>query len=479
MVKGAGNFECSALSTPAEPATAEQCTIRMFEKQNMMTMMEEHCNVCEYQHQRSLRDRARHLITNYAYYFLDRLYHQKMARRTLTVFDEAHLINDLFVDHMAIFFSEKRLTACAEEISEALKLGSTDVFRQLKLVREHLVQGRINEETYQDYLKTLQGVYDAVHQAALAAATSAMGNTTRYVKLSKLAKKYFSLGCKIDDFFIYGYDHVFEYKPKDVAKHQPDHEVSVKPIFVKDAFSHLINSDYNLLMSATISKTLALRTIGLDPETTEHVRLEPSFPRENKKVVFFKTQNLNYNTMQQPDTVKQLCATAYQIAKHHLNRGESGLILTPSFVVAESITHALKAMGITDIFDHKRGTKLKDTLEPFKEHDGPCVLITPSGYEGIDLAGDHSRWQVIVKAPFPSLGDKRIKVIAERFPDVYEIMTTSKVVQGAGRSVRSADDYAVTYFLDTSIKRLWASKLNEWSNEFSVVYTTSLDSTTE
>ena len=74
-----------------------------------------------------------------------------------------------------------------------------------------------------------------------------------------------------------------------------------------------------------------------------------------------------------------------------------------------------------------------------------------------------------------SAGDKRIKVIADRFPDVYEIMTTSKVVQGAGRSVRSKDDYAVTYLLDTSIKRLWASKLNEWSDEFSTVHTNSLN----
>ena len=92
-------------------------------------------------------------------------------------------------------------------------------------------------------------------------------------------------------------------------------------------------------------------------------------------------------------------------------------------------------------------------------------------YEGIDLSGDLSRFQVMVKAPFPSLGDKRIKFIADTHSEMYSIMTIMKIVQGAGRSVRSEDDYAVTYILDKNAERLFGSKENLWKDEFNLRYT--------
>jgi Rad3-related DNA helicase len=59
FLKGAGNFECSALSTDEERQTAENCAIRLFQKSGMEMTINEHCNKCEYQINRSLRDRAR------------------------------------------------------------------------------------------------------------------------------------------------------------------------------------------------------------------------------------------------------------------------------------------------------------------------------------------------------------------------------------------------------------------------------------
>jgi len=211
------------------------------------------------------------------------------------------------------------------------------------------------------------------------------------------------------------------------------------------------------------------------PGVTKHLRLPPQFPPENKKVIFYKPQTLNYSSMKDPATIKKLCASIWQIVDHHTKAGERGIILAPSFNVLTSISGTLRNMGVkTKIFEQERGMKLADLLEEFKAYTGgPAVLLTPSGFEGMDLPGDLSRYQIIVKAPFASLGDKRIEFILNTYPDIYALTALMKITQGAGRSVRSKEDHAVTYILDTAAQRLW-TKDNEWKNEFSTSFQSTL-----
>ena len=49
-----------------------------------------------------------------------------------------------------------------------------------------------------------------------------------------------------------------------------------------------------------------------------------------------------------------------------------------------------------------------------------------------------------------------------------------KVIQGAGRSVRSPTDRAVTYILDKNAERLFTGKQNVWKDEFYVRHTSML-----
>lgn len=470
FVKGANNYECSALSTEEEPQSAENCSVILFKKSGMEAIINEHCSQCEFHKNKLLRDRARHLILNYAYYFTDRLGGQRLQKRTMAVFDEAHLVNDLYVDFCAISFTEKGLMVTAQEVTDNLQLGSTEIFKQLKMVRDHLAKGKIKDETYMTYIKILADIYTQIVEAAQDEAVHNIRSPKTYLRLVKLSKKYMSRSGKILDLLEHDYPHVFEYKAKDPKTKQPDHEVTIKPIFISDMFESLENADHNLLMSATINEQYAKRTMTLSPkERVKYIRLEPQFPRENKKVVFFKPQLLNYSTMKDPDTIKRLCASAYQIVQHHGNKGERGLILAPSFTIIESIAESLR--GALDknirVFEHVRGEKLADHIEAFKAYTkGPAVFLTPSGYEGLDLPQDLSRYQVIIKTPWAALGDKRIKTVSECFPDIYQLSALMRLVQGAGRSVRGPTDFATTYLLDQSSQHLMTSTMNEWKDEF-------------
>jgi Rad3-related DNA helicase len=94
--------------------------------------------------------------------------------------------------------------------------------------------------------------------------------------------------------------------------------------------------------------------------------------------------------------------------------------------------------------------------------------------KGLDLVGDLSRYCILLKAPFGSLGEARMKHILKIYPDIYSLLTLMKCTQAVGRSVRGPDDWATTYFLDSNIQRLWTSKQNEWADECEVSFTSIL-----
>jgi Rad3-related DNA helicase len=80
----------------------------------------------------------------------------------------------------------------------------------------------------------------------------------------------------------------------------------------------------------------------------------------------------------------------------------------------------------------------------------PTVLISPSLQLAHDLKDDLSRFQVITKVPYPSLGDRWINEKRKRNEQWYKWQTALKLVQGYGRSVRSKEDWAATYVLDSA-----------------------------
>ena len=475
MIKGASNFNCSALSTDIEPQTAEMCALRLFQKAGEQTMIDTFCNGCEYALQKRLRDRARHLITNYAYYFIDRMYTQMMAKRTVCVYDEAHLINDLFTEHNAIYVSDSRLKKMSEEILAHLSLGDVSIFKGIKDVTALMKEGKVTKQNYEEVLLSLANIYSTVTEAAQEAADNAGKDHKRYLTMSKLSKKYFGLGCKISDLFEYGYDRAFDFKPANPKYNQSENEMSVKPIFVGDMFDVLNNAKYNLLMSGTLGETYAKRTLTL--ANNKHIRLDPTFPTENKKVVFYKPQALSKDSLQLNQVAVKLKSACQEIVKYHTDKKERGIILTPSFALSEMIADTITKSNLpVRVFEHHKGDKLNLALNRFKEYTGgPAVMITASGFEGMDLPGDLSRYQILVKAPYASLGEARVKLILEKYPDLYKLLCLMKMVQGAGRSVRSPTDYAVTYILDSNAQRIWTDKINEWKNEFAISFTSILE----
>ena len=472
MIKGANNYECSALTTPEQAETADACAwfTMVQHSSEFQDTLDKHCGTCQYKHMKDRRNHVRHLTTNYSYYFIDRMYTGKFEDRDLIVWDEAHLVNDLFSEHNAIHFSQKGIQKMAQEINDHVQITDMSIVKTLKqLAADCGIKDKINDRNYKAYLKALQEVYKYAFTRGQAMQEKALrgGQSSMYTKLSRFVKKYEGLNCKIDDFEKYNYDHVFEYK-------EDDKSVSVKPVFVGTMMDALEAGNHNLFMSATISEEFITQTMQLSGKS-KFIKLDPTFPKENKEMVFFDPLSLNFKSLQDPATILKLRKNVLKIAKHHLENAERGIILTPSFKLTEEITQELQSLvkdGKLKLFDHRQGEKLENVLAAFKAYKGDdAILISPSMFEGIDLPGDLSRFQILVKAPFPSLGDKRMKFILDHHKDLYEQITVMKMVQGAGRSVRSPTDHATTYVLDMNAQRLFNSNNNIWKNEFNLRFT--------
>ncbi len=473
MLKGASNYDCTALTTEEEVVNAESCAwFTMVQAGSEFEhVMAEHCNKCEFLKIKRKKNTSRHLTTNYSYFFIDRMYTGKFEDRDLVVWDEAHLVNDLFSEHNAIHFSQKRIQQYQKEIAETVRLTDLEISKILSSIAFDCAKpGKINENNYTSYLNAILKVYRYAKEAGTIQAERALrsGQMNQYTKLSRFTKKYEGLACKIDDLYKYDYPHVFEYKEDEMA-------VSIKPVFVGTMMDALQCSDFNLFMSATVSPDFMKQTLNLAEDKTKFIKLDPTFPVENKEIVFFDPLSLSYASLQVPETVKQLRKNVAKIVKHHAEEGQRGIILTPSFKLQNEIVSELRAspnFSKYRLFEHVQGTKLEHALEDFKSYKGGlAVLISPSMFEGVDLPGDLSRFQILVKAPYPSLGDKRMKFILDHHKNIYETLTIMKAVQGAGRSVRSPEDRATTYILDSQAQRLWLSKNNLWKDEFTTRFT--------
>ena len=100
------------------------------------------------------------------------------------------------------------------------------------------------------------------------------------------------------------------------------------------------------------------------------------------------------------------------------------------------------------LFHEQESLSRHSALEEHLGSKEPTVLVTPSMTEGIDLYDDLSRFQILAKIPYPSLGSKIVRKKIKRWSWWYSHETTKTIIQSIGRSVRNENDYCSTYILD-------------------------------
>jgi len=207
-------------------------------------------------------------------------------------------------------------------------------------------------------------------------------------------------------------------------------------------------------MSATIDKSSFCENIGLEKDDVAFVDTEKSpFPIENRTIDLLNIRRLSYGSTDEDEI--EVIKTIDRILDDHSN--ERGLILTSSIPRCQKILRYLSPKNTRRVrICHSRNNDGKSQDDVISEHasDPTGVLLSSSLWEGVDLKDNLSRFQIIAKVPYPNYTEKRTRAKMNKFPLWYTSQTLTKILQGFGRSIRSDDDWAKTYVLDTAVNNV-------------------------
>lgn len=453
-IKGAVNYPCNYFRNPKtqnfnDKATGEDCVIAElspFEK-------EKYCETCEYKKAQKLAQTTDNLVTNYAYWITSKLHCGSMKYRPLQVMDESHLLNDTFCSLMTVEISVDLLDRLIKDVTNNTNGKCEDEIARLILAKNDL--SSYNQNNYKEKILGVAKIYATIVKKCEALVVLIPDLKAR-TKMRKVASRFSRLIGLIKQLIVKNYEHVLDTTVKDV--------VLVKPVFINGMMDDLL-AERNLFMSATLSPNYVTTTMGLTPTETKFIVAPEVFPAENKPLHFVGKTALNYEKMKNTQTFIDLGEIISMIIEHH--SAEKGIIIVPSFYATKMIVQQIPSS--VKIFQHLQGSPVSETVSAFKAYKKPSVMISPSIFEGIDLPGLTSEFQIILKCPFPSLGDPRISKIARDYPDIYKEMTLYKILQAIGRSIRSKEDRATTYMMDSAIQNLFNSKFNLWKDRFLVI----------
>ena len=231
--------------------------------------------------------------------------------------------------------------------------------------------------------------------------------------------------------------------------------ISVKPVDVSKFAKDFFDTDYQIFMSATINKQSFCENMGFEKDDVAFVDIPKSpFPIEHRRIDLLNIKRLSYGSTEEDEL--EVVKVIDRILDEHST--EKGLILTSSMPRCQKILRFLSPKNTRRIrICHSVNKDGKTQDEIISEHasDPTGVLLSSSLWEGVDLKDDLSRFQIIAKVPYPNYKEKRTKAKMDKFPLWYTSQTLTKVLQGLGRSIRSEDDWAKTYVLDTAVNNVF------------------------
>ena len=238
-----------------------------------------------------------------------------------------------------------------------------------------------------------------------------------------------------------------EMNPKDK---QFSHDYIVQPVWSYEYLKEIIWDKYDhvIFMSGTIlEKNMFAYINGLDTKLSSYYEVETPFNVKRRPIYYIKVGKMTFNDKE--ETFKKQLPYIDKILKR--NKDKKGIIHTTNYEISEWIKEYYGEKG--RLLFHDSDNRNEVLNEHLRSSD-PTVLVSPSMMNGVDLKDDLSRFQIIMKIPYPNIKSKKIKKRQKDNKDWYNWKTVVDLIQSYGRSIRSVDDWAETYILDESLSNI-------------------------
>jgi ATP-dependent DNA helicase DinG len=443
------NFDCiyktrmSDYDVKSEGTIYENLEINKYALKKYYDKAKEHSQLvriewkpCEYYHQKWMSIKSSHTIYNYKYFLSDLFYSSGVNKRKLLILDEAHTLESEVSSFKNIIFSKESLIRFFPKI-DLPDSKQTDVETWIDFCTRLKEQFTRYVEKAANILGS-GGISQDIHvsEKNLIDAINYEKNLLTFLEDLRINKE--------------------NWLVTNITKNEIDNKLSrikLEPLVVSSYFTDIFDKgSVSLLMSATIlSKENLCKAVGLKNEDVKFIRIENSdFPIKNRPIYLMNVAWLNARTMSEslPNIVKVID----NLLSVHKN--DKGIIHTTSYSQLQFIKNNLSKANLSRLIETNPKFDRNEMILKHTQSEKPTVLISPSMFLGVDLKDDLSRFQIIVKVPYPDLTDKKVSVLKQRNPKWYEWNTILRLIQAYGRSVRNADDYANTYILDSSVSFL-------------------------
>ena len=413
LMKGRANYPC--LIAPTHAAAAPCIAGRKLPE----------CDDCPYFLAKDTAMAATNVTMNYAYYLAELNYSGGFQPRDLLILDEAHNAEASLMSFIGVTLSDARLSSVG--IPERIPSAIDDL--------EYF-------DFAEDIMPLLSGRSREIEHGLKKDAMSSQ------LALSQMQhKQYLDSQFKRLELLLHSRQEDYIEWVVERGRNSDGQWLSFKPVTVSSFARELLFgfADRVLMLSATIlDAPTYLRSLGISPEEAEVIGVSSDFPPENRPIYLRPVARLTRHHLEKD--LPKLVGEIAELCKAHPE--DKGLIHAHSYKIAAYIAQHLPPECKKRLVTHYSSDGRDAALEQHTRSKKPTILLSPSMTEGIDLADELSRWQVICKIPYPYLGDPQVKRRKELDSAWYDWRTCLTVVQAYGRSVRSREDFAVTYILD-------------------------------
>ena len=389
---------------------------------------------CHYFHQKWVGLRSSHTVYNYRYFLSDVFYAGTAQRRNLLILDEAHQLESEVGDFRSFTIHRNSLRFLRMEMPD----------RNIDAIETWMEFCQTLRERLADFAEKAEGIIERSNQKFSVEPYTEKNLIDAIERQQNIEGVIEDIKANKNNWII---SNVMRDESNQLVK------ATLTPLDVSGYLDTVLDKgSIALFMSATIlSRDYLCKTAGLEPDKVKFIRIEDSdFPVENRPIHLKNVAWLNAKTMR--ENMPMIVREVERILAKHSN--EKGIIHTTSYSQLQFIKDNIGKEYAARLIE--TGSKLDRTevLEKHFQSKRPTVLISPSLHLGVDLKDDLSRFQIIVKVPYPDLTDKKVAAKKERDPNWYTWNTVLRLVQSYGRSIRSAEDHADTYILDSSISYL-------------------------
>jgi Rad3-related DNA helicase len=236
--------------------------------------------------------------------------------------------------------------------------------------------------------------------------------------------------------------------------------VELKPLDISVWGKGLLLGKANrfLFSSGYIPRNMYKR-IGFTDDEVAWIDVPSTFPVENRPIIGSMVGYISHKTMD------NLRPRIIEVVNKILDKEKDirGFIHCNSYKLANDILGNLTPDNKSRVkynTSENRSYALESWLNDGLSNSVFCGVNMS---EGIDLKDDLSRFQIIIKAPFPDMSDSYVKArmgLSDGKP-WYDEQALMAILQAYGRCVRSESDWARTYILDWNVMRL----INTYKNE--------------